>query len=71
MEDFLRSLIGKHIDAFCGGASSVRGEIVNVENGILHLKDDNDEICYVAIDKIVAVWEKCDKGRHPGFVFKS
>ena len=30
---------------------------------------DND--CYVAIDKIVAVWEKRDKDRHPGFVFKS
>jgi hypothetical protein len=71
MEEFLRTLIGKNIDAFCGGASSVRGEIVNVENGILQLKDESDEICYVAIDKIVAVWQKHDKGRHPGFVFKS
>ncbi len=71
MEDFLRTLIGKNIDAFCGGASSVRGEIVNVENGILHLKDDNDEICYVAVDKVVAVWEKRDKSRQPGFVFKT
>jgi hypothetical protein len=71
MEDFLQTLIGKHIDAFCGGASSVRGEIVNVENGILHLKDEHDEICYVAIDKIVAVWEKRDRGHLPGFVFKT
>jgi hypothetical protein len=42
-----------------------------VENGVLHLKDDDGEMCYVAVDKIVAVWEKHDKARQPGFVFKS
>ena len=71
MEEFLRTLIGRRIDAFCGGTSSVRGEVVKVENGVLHLKDEDDEICYVAIAKIIVVWEKRDKDRHPGFIFKS
>ena len=38
MEEFLKTLVGKKIDAFCGGTSSVRGEVVKVENGVLHLK---------------------------------
>ena len=71
MEDFLKKMIGRKIDAFCGGASSVRGEIVKVENGVMHLKSDAGDICYVATDKIVAVWEKQDKERQPGFVFKT
>ena len=28
MEEFLKTLVGKKIDAFCGGTSSVRGEVV-------------------------------------------
>jgi len=71
MEDFLRTLIGRKIDARCGITSTLQGEIVNVENGVLHLKDDDGEMCYVAVDKIVAVWERHEKSRQPGFVFKS
>lgn len=71
MEDFLRTLIGRKIDARCGATSNLRGEIVNVQNGVLHLKDEDGEMCYVAVDKIIAVWEKRDKVRQPGFVFKS
>ena len=63
--------MGREIDVLCSGASSLRGECVKVENGVLHLKDDEGETCYVAIDKIVAVWEKKEKDRHPGFVFKT
>ena len=71
MEDFLKTLIGRKIDARCGATSNLRGEIIDVENGVLHLKDEDGEMCYVAVDKIIAVWEKRDKERHPGFVFKS
>lgn len=71
MEEFLRTLIGRRIDTFCGGASSVRGEVLKVEKGVLHLKDDNGDICYVATDKIVAVWEKQDKEHLAGFVSKT
>lgn len=71
MEQLLSKLIGHEIDVVCSGASSLRGECVKVENGVLHLKDDEGETCYVAIDKIVAVWEKKERDRHPGFVFKT
>ena len=71
MEQLLSKLIGREIDVVCSGASSLRGECVKVENGVLHLKDDEGETFYVVIDKIVAVWEKKDKDRHPGFVSKT
>jgi hypothetical protein len=64
-------MIDREVDVVCAGASSLRGKIVKVEAGVLQLRDEGDNDCYVAIDKIVAVWEKRDKDRHPGFVFKS
>ena len=71
MQELLATLIGRTIDVFCGGASSVRGEVVKVEGGVLHLKDDDAQTCYVAIDKIIVVWEKRDEDHHAGFVSKS
>jgi len=71
MQEFLATLIGKKIDAFCGGASSVSGEVVKVDQGVLHLKDDDGNVCYIAIDKIIVVWEKRDEDHHAGFVSKS
>jgi hypothetical protein len=71
MRDLLSKLIDKEVDVVCTGTSSLRGRVVRVDGDVLHLKDDNDNICYVAIDKITLVWEKRDKDRHPGFIFKS
>ena len=71
MEQLLSRLIGREIDVVCSGAASLRGECISVAGGVLQLKDHEGETCYVAVDKIVAVWEKKDKDRHPGFVFKS
>jgi len=71
MRDLLSKLIGKEVDVLCTGTSSLRGTITRIDGDVVHLKDDEDNICYVAIDKITAVWEKRDKDRHPGFVFKS
>ena len=71
MHELLSKMIDREVDVVCAGASSLRGKIVKVEAGVLQLKDEGDNDCYVAIDKIVAVWEKRDKDRHPGFVFKS
>lgn len=67
MEDFLKTLIGRRIDVFCGATSSMRGEVAQVQSGVLHLKDNDGETCYIAIEKIIAVWEKRDKERHSGF----
>ena len=71
MHELLSKMIDREVDVVCAGASSLRGKIVKVEAGVLQLRDDGENDCYVAIDKIVAVWEKRDKDRHPGFVFKS
>ena len=68
MEDFLSRFIGKRIDVFCGGASSLRGEVLKVEMGVLHLRDDEGHRCYVAIDKIIVVWEARDDEHRAGFV---
>ena len=71
MRELLSKLINKEVDVVCTGTSSLRGKVVKVDGDVLHLTDDNDNVCYVAIDKITAVWEKRDKDRHPGFVFKN
>lgn len=68
MEDFLSRLIGKRIDVFCGGGSSLRGDVIKVEMGVLHLRDANGKPCYVAVDKIVVVWEAKDDEHRAGFV---
>jgi hypothetical protein len=68
VEDFLSRFIGKKIDVYCGGASSVRGEVLKVEMSVLHLRDDEGKNCYVAIDKIVAVWEAREDNHRAGFV---
>jgi len=63
--------MGREIDVVCSGASSLRGECVKVEDGVLHLKDEDGEVCYVAIDRIAIVWEKKERDRQSGFIFKS
>lgn len=67
MHEFLSKMIGRRVDIFCGGATSLRGEIVKVENGVLHLKDD-EQMCYVATDKITVVWEARENEHRAGFV---
>ena len=71
MEEFLKTMLGRKIDVFCGATSSLRGEVSKVESGVLHLKDDDGQTCYIAIERIIAVWEKRDKERHSGFVFQN
>ena len=68
MQTILSKLLGKKIDLHCGGASSLRGEVLKVEEGVLHLKDSDDKTCYVAIDKILVVWEARDEEHRAGFV---
>ena len=67
MKEFLTKMIGRRVDVFCGGASSLRGEVVKVEE-VLHLKDNDGKMCYVAIDKIVVVWDARDEEHRAGFV---
>jgi len=68
MQNLLSKLLGKKIDVYCGGGSSLRGEVLKVEEGVLHLKDSDDKTCYVAIEKITVVWEAREDEHRAGFV---
>lgn len=68
MEDFLARFIGKKIDVYCGGASSLRGEVLKVEKDVLYLRDDDGKNCYVAVSKIIVVWEARDDNHKAGFL---
>lgn len=68
MERFLAGYVGKKLDLYCGGASSLRGEVLKVEDGVLHLKDNDGKTCFVAIDKVTIVWEARDDEHRAGFV---
>jgi hypothetical protein len=68
VEDFLSKFIGKRIDVYCGGSASLRGEVLMVETGVLHLRDAEGKHCYIAVDKIVVVWEARDDNHRAGFV---
>lgn len=68
MEEFLKQLMGKEIDVSCGAGASFRGDVVDVKNGILYLRGENEKVAYVAIDKIAIVWETKDHLSRPGFV---
>jgi hypothetical protein len=68
MNDLLSELVGKKVDLRCEGATSLRGEIIKVQGGTVQLRDSEDKTCYVAIDKIVVVWEAPDDAHRAGFV---
>ena len=68
MEEFLKQLMGKRIDISCGTNSTVRGDVVDVKNGVLYLRDENERVAYVAIEKIAIVWEATEHQSRPGFV---
>jgi len=68
MEEFLKQMKGKKIDVSCGVNSNVRGDVVDVKNEILYLRDENDRIAYVATNKITVVWEVSEQQSRPGFV---
>jgi len=68
MEDLLKELLGKKIDVTCGTNAAFRGDVIDVKNGVLHLRDEDEKVAYVAIDKIAAIYESNDQHSRPGFV---
>lgn len=68
MEEFLNQLMGKKVDVSCGANATVRGDIVDVKGGVLYLRDEDERVAYVAIDKIAIIWECKDSLSRPGFV---
>lgn len=68
MEEFLTQLMGKKVDISCGMSAVVRGDIVAVKEGILYLRDEEERVAYVSIEKIAIVWEVKDHDNRPGFI---
>ncbi len=68
MNDLLSKLVGKKVELRCEGSASLHGEVIKVEGGIVQLRDPEDKICFVAIDKIVVVWDAPDEEHRAGFV---
>ncbi len=68
MHELLSKMIGRRVDVVCSAAVSLRGEVVKVERDVLHLRDD-EQTSYVAIDKVVVVWDVREEDDHrAGFV---
>lgn len=68
MEEFLTQLMGKKIDVSCGMNATVRGDVVAVKDGVLYLRDEDERVAYVAIEKVAVVWEVKEHETRPGFV---
>jgi hypothetical protein len=68
MEEIIRRLTGKKIDVSCGPGTVLRGEVIEVKDGVLYLRDEDDKSAYVAIDKIATVYECSDSAVRPGFI---
>jgi hypothetical protein len=66
--EFLKQLMGKNVDISAVGTGSVRGEIVDVKGNVLFLRDQEEKVAYIAIDKISVVWEVKDHESRAGFV---
>ena len=68
MEEFLKQLMGKRVDVAYGTSATVRGDVVDVKDGVLFLRDEEDKVAYVAISRIAVVWEVKEHQSRPGFV---
>jgi TRAP-type mannitol/chloroaromatic compound transport system permease small subunit len=68
MEEFLKQLMGKKVDVAYGTSATVRGDVVDVKNGVLFLRDEEENVAYVAISRIAVVWEVKEHQTRPGFV---
>lgn len=67
MEEFLRQLMGKEIDVSCGTSSVVRGNVVDIKDGMLYLRDEDENVAYVVVEKIAFIWEVTNREPRAGF----
>ncbi len=68
MEELLKQLMGKKVDITCGTNATFRGDVIDVKTGVLYLRDEEDKVAYVAIDKIAVIYECKDHPTKPGFI---
>jgi hypothetical protein len=68
MEELLKQLMGKKVDISCGTNATFSGEVVDIKSGILYLRDDEERVAYVSIERVAIVWEVKEQQTRPGFV---
>jgi len=68
MEELLKQLLGKKIDVTCGTNAAFRGDVVDVKDGVLFLRDEDEKVAYMAIDKIAVIYEVTEHATRPGFI---
>lgn len=68
MKEILAKLVGKKVDIFCGGRSSLRGKLVKVEGDVAHMVDEDDQMFYVSIERIIVLSETRSGDQRAGFV---
>jgi hypothetical protein len=68
MEELLKHLLGKKIDVTCGTNAAFRGDVVDVKAGVLYLRDEDEKVAYVSIDKIAVIYEITEPHARPGFI---
>ena len=68
MEELLKSLVGKKIDVNCGTAAMYRGEAIDVKSGILHLRNEDENDIFIAIERIAAMYDCKDVPSRPGLI---
>ena len=68
MEEFLQQMMGKEIDVSCGTSAVVRGNVVDIKDGILYMRDEDDRVAYVVVERIGFIWEVTDKEPRAGFM---
>jgi hypothetical protein len=68
MRELLAKMVGKKVDLFCGGTSSLRGKVVKVEDSVAHLVDEDDQMFYVAVERVIVFSETRTGDQRAGFV---
>ena len=68
MRELLAKMVGKKVDLFCGGTSSLRGKVVKVDDAVAHLVDEDDQMFYVAVERIIVFSETRSGEQRAGFV---
>jgi hypothetical protein len=68
MDELLAKMVGKRLDIFCGGTSSLRGKLVQVEAGVAHMVDEDDRMFYVAVERVIVFSESKESEQRAGFV---
>ena len=68
MREILAKMVGKKIDLFCGGTSSLRGKLVKVDDGVAHFVDEDDQMFYVAVERVIVFSETKSGDQRAGFV---